>query len=72
MARHGLIGFMDVLRMSSILLLTILVAVFVAPVAPWILWLSVFACFYIFGLEFIKFYFGMKKLNSKARVIPDY
>ena len=72
MRKRGLIGIMDILRMASILILTILVGIFVAPVAPWVLWLSIFASFYVFSLEFLKFYLGIKKLRSKAMVIPDY
>lgn len=72
MEKHGLIGFMDVLRMSSVLILTILVGIFVAPIAPWVLWISVFACFYVFGLEFLKFYLGIKKLRAKGQIIPEY
>lgn len=69
---RGMIGFMDIVRMSSILVLTILVGIFVAPRAPWILGLSVFACFYVYGLEFLKFYIGLKQLRGKSRVIPEY
>ena len=69
---HDLIGFMDIVRMSSILVLTIIVGIFVAPLAPWVLYLSVFACFYVYGLEFLKFYIGLKKLRGKSRTIPEY
>jgi hypothetical protein len=58
--------------MSSILVLTIIVGLFVAPQAPWVLGISIFACFYVYGLEFLKFYLGLKKLRSKGRIVPDY
>ncbi|MDD5239722.1 MAG: hypothetical protein PHH61_04675 [Candidatus Nanoarchaeia archaeon] len=58
--------------MSSILVLTVLVGLFVAPKAPWVLGVSVFGCFYVFGLEFLKFYIGLKQLRKKGQVIPDY
>ena len=69
---RGLIGAIDIVRMSSILLLTLLVGFFVAPKAPWVLGISIFGCVYVFGLEFLKFYLGLKKLRSKGRVIPEY
>ena len=58
-------GNKDIFRVVFTLILTFLVAVFVAPVAPWILSLTIGVLIYTLSLELLKFYLGLKNLRKK-------
>lgn len=65
--KFGAWSFIDMFRILFTLLITVLVAFFIAPIAPWILWLAVFANFYIVSLELVKYYLGIKEMRSKKQ-----
>ncbi len=65
-------GLKDIFRIVTTLIIVILVGIFVAPRAPWILILAVFTLIYVLILEFIKYYLGMKYLRKKKfRLAPN-
>ncbi len=63
-------GVKDIFRIVITLIIVILVGVFVAPRAQWVLILSIFVLVYVLILEFIKYYLGMRYLKKKKYQLP--
>ncbi len=63
-------GSKDIFRIVTTLIIVILVSIFVAPRAQWILILAILTLVYVLVLEFIKYYLGMKYLKKKKFRLP--
>lgn len=58
-------GTRDIIRIIVTLIITVLVGVFVTPVASWMLILAVGVLAYTLFLELLKFYLGIHNLRKK-------
>ena len=58
-------GTRDIIRIIVTLIITVLVGVFVTPVASWMLVLAVGVLVYTLFLELLKLYLGIRNLRKK-------
>lgn len=63
-------GTKDIIRIVITLVVVLFVGIFVAPNAPWILYLSIAVLFYTLFLEFVKYYLGLIQLRQKKFYMP--
>ena len=63
-------GGKDIFRIVTTLIVVILVGIFVAPRAPWVLSLALLTLAYILTLEYVKYHSGMKQLKKKKYRLP--